>query len=77
MSDPNINRLNRLTAAVKAAAVHDRDCDEEGEGACCFRAWRRVILLAGAAPAITQEDVELMEADAAFDDDAEGGRVDR
>ncbi len=54
--------LRRLRLAVQQACTHDSKCDEEGEGACCFRAWRTVVLAAGCAPRTTIEDVELLAA---------------
>lgn len=52
--------LRTLQDAVARACEHDRECEEEGEGACCFRAWRTVVLLAHAAPCLTDEDEELV-----------------
>lgn len=55
-------QLRKIEAAVKRACTHDAHCEEEGEGACCFRAWRAVVLSAGCAQAVTHEDVELLAA---------------
>lgn len=57
-----VERLRAVEMAVKRACTHDAHCEEEGEGACCFRAWRAVVLAAGCAQAVTHEDVELLAA---------------
>ena len=57
-----VEQLRAVEMAVKRACTHDAHCEEEGEGACCFRAWRAVVLAAGCAQAVTHEDVELLAA---------------
>ena len=57
-----VERLRAVETAVKQACTHDAHCEEEGEGECCFRAWRAVVLAAGCARPVTHEDVELLAA---------------
>lgn len=46
--------------AIRAAAQHDRDCEEEGEGSCCYDTWRLVHLLAGATLEPDEHDGQLL-----------------
>lgn len=62
-----------VIAAVREAWEHDRGCEEEGEGECCLRAWRRVMLIAGAARPVTQEDHELLGAPVVHPEPITGG----
>jgi hypothetical protein len=57
-----VKRLRVVDTAVKRACTHDAHCEKEGEGECCFRAWRAVVLAAGCARPVTHEDAELLAA---------------
>lgn len=70
-AESGVDRLaNRLAAeitshqvlcrAVHEAHLHDRECEEEGEGACCYGAWRAVLLLVNDAQCVTPEDEALL-----------------
>ena len=50
----------RIVSAVREASQHDVDCEEEGEGRCCYEAWRRVTVLAGCAVNITADDERIV-----------------
>ena len=57
-----VHRLRVLERAVEAAHDHDRECEEEGEGDCCYRAWRLVTILVGRQQVLTPEDAEMLDA---------------
>lgn len=52
-----------LLSAIRDAARHDRDCEEEGEGACCYWPWRKVMILAGEANNVTADELERVRHD--------------
>jgi hypothetical protein len=59
-----IARLRRLETAVKKACAHDRDCEHEGEGECCYLLWRAVAVLSDEARNLTEPERALLLADA-------------
>lgn len=60
----DLDALEAVSRAVVAACHHDRDCEKEGEGECCYLAWRAVAVLAGEATNLTSEEQKLLLADA-------------
>lgn len=58
----DLRRLSAVERSVRAACDHDVECEEEGEGDCCYRMWRIVALLVGSATNVTDEDRELFDA---------------
>lgn len=59
-----IDGLRRVRDAVKDACRHDRECEQEGEGECCYLAWRAVAVLAGEAKNLTESERALLLNDA-------------
>lgn len=57
-----LRQLTALERAVQYACDHDIDCEEEGEGECCYRKWRTVHLLVGATQHVSDEDRALLDA---------------
>lgn len=55
----DMQKLTALERAVRDAYAHEHQC--ASKDACCYRAWRPVALLVGAASVDTAEDQALME----------------